>query len=79
MTHKTGQGESGKSTVFKQMKIIQAREDGAEFGFPIEERMAAKSSIYDNIFTQMKVLIGVAFEEDMEFSIEDNKVVNLSW
>lgn len=70
----TGQGESGKSTIFKQMKIIQAKEDGQDQGFTKEERIGARGLVYDNIVTQMKVLVKVSFEEDMEYSNDANKV-----
>jgi len=50
-----GPGESGKSTVFKQMKIIQ--KDG---GFTKEEKMSYKIIIVGNCITQMKVLINAA-------------------
>lgn len=69
-----GQGESGKSTIFKQMKIIQAREEGMDQGFTKEERTGARGLVYDNIVTQMKVLVKVSFDEDMEYSNEANKV-----
>ena len=69
-----GQGESGKSTIFKQFKIIQARDEGLEQGFSPEERAAARALVYDNIVSQMKVLVKVSFDEDMEYSSDANKV-----
>jgi len=50
-----GPGESGKSTIFKQMKIIQ--KDG---GFSKEERMSFRLIIVGNCITQMKVLLNAA-------------------
>ncbi|EFA78933.1 G-protein subunit alpha 5 [Heterostelium album PN500] len=47
-----GPGESGKSTIFKQMKIIQ--DDG---GFTTEERLEYRYIIYGNCISQMKVLV----------------------
>jgi len=50
-----GPGESGKSTIFKQMKIIQ--ENG---GYTRDELMEYKFVIQGNCITQMKVLINAA-------------------
>eukprot|EP01087_Luapelamoeba_hula_P007340 TRINITY_DN1799_c0_g1_i1.p1 TRINITY_DN1799_c0_g1~~TRINITY_DN1799_c0_g1_i1.p1 ORF type:complete len:352 (-),score=67.93 TRINITY_DN1799_c0_g1_i1:115-1170(-) len=47
-----GTGESGKSTIFKQMKIISAMG-----GFAPEELAAYRYVIYGNCITQMKVLV----------------------
>ena len=62
-----GQGESGKSTIFKQMKIIQAREEGTS-EFSNEERLALRFLIWNNVISQMRVLVCVAKDEAMEFS-----------
>jgi len=62
-----GPGESGKSTIFKQMKIIQ--KDG---GFSEEERLEFKPVIVGNCITQMKVLLGAARKKGLEVS-EQNK------
>lgn len=46
-----GAGESGKSTVFKQMRLL--------FGAPLsdEERMQITPIVYTNIISSMKILI----------------------
>ena len=62
-----GQGESGKSTIFKQMRIIQAQEEGKREAFAEDERKGARMLVYDNVVSQMKVLVKVAIEEEMEF------------
>jgi hypothetical protein len=49
--HSTGTGESGKSTIFKQMKILQVNG-----GFSAEEIQSWKAIIHANILSQMKVL-----------------------
>jgi len=49
-----GAGESGKSTIAKQMKIIHLE------GFPEEERATYKSIIYNNVVTSMKVLVNAS-------------------
>eukprot|EP00736_Rhodelphis_marinus_P011786 Rmarinus@m.9097 len=46
-----GPGESGKSTVFKQMKIVMLN------GFSEEERLAFRRTISDNVLENMNTLI----------------------
>lgn len=46
-----GSGESGKSTMFKQMKQIYGK------GFTDEDKAGARSVVYANILTSMKVLV----------------------
>lgn len=46
-----GAGDSGKSTIAKQMKIIHLN------GFSEEERSHYKSIIYNNVVQSMKVLV----------------------
>jgi GTPase SAR1 family protein len=58
-----GPGESGKSTVFKQMKIIQ---DAG--GFSHEECMAFIPVVHSNCISQMKVLITAATNLQISFS-----------
>jgi len=50
-----GTGESGKSTIFKQMKILQVNG-----GYSEEELLSFKPVIYSNCISQMKVLLKVA-------------------
>jgi len=56
-----GAGESGKSTIAKQMKIIHLQ------GFTAEERSTYKTIIYNNVITSMKALITAA--QSMGFSV----------
>uniref|UniRef100_A0A6B2L968 Uncharacterized protein n=1 Tax=Arcella intermedia TaxID=1963864 RepID=A0A6B2L968_9EUKA len=58
-----GPGESGKSTIFKQMKILQIRG-----GFSQEELMNYKPIIYGNCVSQMKILVNAA--TDLEIPLE---------
>lgn len=46
-----GAGDSGKSTIAKQMKIIHLD------GFNDEERLGYKTTIANNIFTAVRTLI----------------------
>jgi hypothetical protein len=48
-----GTGESGKSTIFKQMKILYS----AERGYTPKEREQAKPYIYGNIFSNMRAVV----------------------
>lgn len=57
-----GAGEAGKTTLSKQMRIIQLD------GFTEEERMTHKSIIYENILNSMKVLIAQC--ETFEYELE---------
>jgi len=57
-----GAGESGKSTVAKQMKIIHLQ------GFTKEECMAYKSIIFNNVIGSMKVLLHAANERKIPIS-----------
>ena len=48
-----GAGESGKSTIFKQMKILY----GANQGYTEEERKSFTPVVYNNAITSMKTLV----------------------
>lgn len=48
-----GTGESGKSTIFKQLKILYS----AEKGYTSKEREQAKPYIYGNIFSNLKTVL----------------------
>ncbi|CAI7665648.1 unnamed protein product [Penicillium bialowiezense] len=61
-----GAGESGKSTIIKQMRIIHSR------GFPEEERDQTRAIIYSNIVIAFKVLLDIMNAEDIEFDDEAN-------
>lgn len=61
-----GPGESGKSTIFKQMKILQ--KNG---GFSKEEIQSYKYIVYGNCVTQMKVLVGVALKSNFQLNHEN--------
>jgi len=58
-----GAGESGKSTIAKQMKIIHLD------GFKEEERLSYKSIIYNNIIACMKALVNAS--RDLGIAISD--------
>lgn len=59
-----GAGESGKSTIAKQMKIIHLN------GFTEDERVSTKSIIYHNVVSSMKLLLTAAQELGITISPE---------
>jgi len=59
-----GAGESGKSTVAKQMKIIHLQ------GFTNEERLTYKSIIHNNVISSMKTLVNMT--NDLGISLGKN-------
>jgi GTPase SAR1 family protein len=63
-----GAGESGKSTIFKQMKILSL--DG---GFTREELNDYKFVVYGNCITQMKVLLNAAVKLNINVAKEENE------
>ena len=64
-----GPGESGKSTVFKQLKIIQ--EDG---GYTDEELSAYRFVVFGNCISQMRVLCQNAKKLQIEMELDANRV-----
>jgi len=62
-----GAGESGKSTIVKQMKIIH------QSGYSDEERLAFKEVIYSNTIQSMKVILNSLSKLAIELEKEDNK------
>lgn len=66
LTRWPGAGESGKSTIIKQMRIIHSR------GFPEEERHQTRAIIYSNIVIAFKVLLDIMNAEGFEFDDEAN-------
>jgi len=62
-----GAGESGKSTIAKQMKILHLE------GFSAEERLTYKSIIYNNVLSSMKALIQAC--QDLNIALEETPSV----
>lgn len=60
-----GPGESGKSTIFKQMKIIEGRE--GRQGISEEERRGFTSIVRVNVLSQFKLLLQICKEENIPF------------
>ncbi|KAL4931205.1 guanine nucleotide-binding protein subunit alpha [Aspergillus undulatus] len=59
-----GAGESGKSTIIKQMRIIHSG------GFPEDERRQTRAVIYSNIVVAYKVLLEIMRAENIDFEHE---------
>lgn len=62
-----GAGESGKSTIFRQMKIIHQN------GFNKEEFQMYRDVIYNNVVTSMKTLIAAANKFEIPLYPENNE------
>ncbi|KAJ5115385.1 hypothetical protein NUU61_001144 [Penicillium alfredii] len=62
-----GAGESGKSTIIKQMRIIHSR------GFPEEERHQTRAVIYSNVVIAFKVLLDIMSTENIKYENEKSK------
>jgi len=63
-----GAGESGKSTIAKQMKIIHLN------GFSQEERQGFKSIIFSNVVGSMRVLIEATEKLHIQISSENQSI-----
>eukprot|EP01117_Protostelium_nocturnum_P004756 TRINITY_DN1726_c0_g2_i1.p1 TRINITY_DN1726_c0_g2~~TRINITY_DN1726_c0_g2_i1.p1 ORF type:complete len:354 (-),score=47.65 TRINITY_DN1726_c0_g2_i1:221-1282(-) len=63
-----GTGESGKSTVFKQMKVIQVNG-----GFSNEDFQTYKFVVYGNCINQMKVVINAVSKLGLQYEDPNNK------
>ena len=65
----TGAGESGKSTIIKQMRIIY------NDGFSEDERRQARTVIYSNIVVAFKVLLDIMDVESIDVETKRAKVI----
>ncbi|GAD97028.1 guanine nucleotide-binding protein subunit alpha [Paecilomyces variotii No. 5] len=63
-----GAGESGKSTIIKQMRIIHSG------GFPADERRQNRAVIYSNLIVAFKVLLEIMQAEGIAFTTDEVKV-----
>jgi hypothetical protein len=66
----TGAGESGKSTVLKQMKLIYAS------GFSKSEKEEWRAIIFSNILNAFKVIVDAMEEMGIDFDHKRNDVSN---
>jgi len=67
-----GPGESGKSTIFRQMKIVQDKG-----GYSEEERLRFKPIVYSNCISQMIILVTVAQKQQLNFdNVENDRAAN---
>ncbi|KAK7922998.1 G-protein alpha subunit [Apiospora marii] len=62
-----GAGESGKSTVLKQMKLIYAQ------GFSKNERLEGKPVVFNNVVQSMRTIFDVMSDQGIEFENKDNE------
>jgi guanine nucleotide-binding protein subunit alpha len=63
-----GAGESGKSTVLKQMRLIHTK------GFQTAERKQWKVTIFNNLLHAIQVIFGAMEEQEVDFAHEGNIV-----
>ncbi|KAI4127729.1 MAG: hypothetical protein LQ347_004473, partial [Umbilicaria vellea] len=63
-------GESGKSTILKQMRIIHTG------GFHLDERKEARQVIFSNLVVAYKIIIEEMKDMDIEF---ENKQSVVCW
>ena len=66
---KIGSGESGKSTIVKQMKIIHQN------GYTVDELALYRLTIYKNLLDCVKALIGAM----RQFGIEPTNIANRNY
>ncbi|KIW34553.1 uncharacterized protein PV07_01330 [Cladophialophora immunda] len=62
-----GAGESGKSTIIKQMRIIHSS------GFQDDERVQVKAVIFSNVVIAFRVLYEIMQDEGIDFADERNE------
>lgn len=67
----SGAGESGKSTIIKQMRIIHSG------GFPEDERRQTRAVIYSNLIIAFKVLLDIMNAENIGFEHETTQVSSI--
>jgi hypothetical protein len=66
-----GAGESGKSTILKQMKLLYAS------GFSMAERKGYRRIIFSNILNSLRVVLEAMVFYGLTFETEENKVLLL--
>jgi len=64
-----GTGESGKSTIVKQMKIIHGMEGSDKAGLTEEERKAQIDTVRNNVLDSVEALISAA--EEFDYPLKD--------
>ncbi|KAM3589579.1 Guanine nucleotide-binding protein alpha-2 subunit [Umbelopsis sp. WA50703] len=62
-----GSGESGKSTIVKQMKIIHQN------GYTKEELFTWRPTVYKNVVDSIKTLVGAVIKLKIEFADPQNR------
>jgi len=70
LTDSVGAGESGKSTVLKQMRLLYAS------GFSRNEREDYRCIIFSNILNAFKILIDAMDQLEIRFEDRGNEVVS---
>lgn len=69
----SGAGESGKSTIIKQMRIIHSG------GFSVDEKQQNRAVIYSNMIVAFKVLLDIMQTEGYSFGNSKTQVMYYHW
>jgi guanine nucleotide-binding protein G(i) subunit alpha len=69
LTSPTGSGESGKSTIVKQMKIIHLK------GYSEEELYNYRPTVFKNLLECAKAVINAMRQFDLELAVEENRAL----
>lgn len=69
-TH-TGSGESGKSTIVKQMKILY------QGGYSKEELATWRIPVYRNLMESAQALVSAVYKYEFQFQNELNEVISI--
>ena len=68
-----GAGESGKSTILKQMKLIYAQ------GFSKNEKLEWRPVIFANILQSFRLIFDAMNEFNIKLEDEDNEASLIQW
>lgn len=71
LTERIGAGESGKSTVLKQMRLIHTK------GFSSSERKQWRVTIFNNLVHAFQCIQGAMEEHDVEYKEPGNIVCGI--
>lgn len=67
LTSRTGAGESGKSTIIKQMRIMHSN------GFQEDEKLQTRAVIYANVIVACKVLLEIMENQKIDFDHDSTR------
>lgn len=68
-----GAGESGKSTIVKQMKLLHPVDKRTEVGFDVKDKQEARKAIYSNVTDSIINLVHAVEDLNIPLSINEDK------